>query len=470
MKKTTNSFGRRHFLKSSALTGAFLGLSSGVLNANNKGLIEEKLERNTQAPAQKGRSVMGLKVPPIEQLKVAFIGVGNRGTSHVKRMSALYPKAKVMAVCDIRNDKAKASAAILKKSGQKVDVYSGKEEAWKEMVSRDDIDLVVISTPWEDHASMAVYSMQKGKHVAVEVPLAYTLEDCWKIVDTAEEMQKNCIMLENVCYGNEELWVLNMVNEGVFGTLTYAEAAYIHNLKEGLFDDKYYEKWRIGHHLTTDANLYPTHGLGPVAQYFGIGRGDRFDRLVSMSSLQASLTEFSRNVDRTNRYYDRDDFAHGDMNNSLIKTHKGRSILLQHDVVTPRPYSRINALAGTDGYHEGYPSRLSLRNDDEGHDWLSESDYNELRDRYNHPIWEELKEEIAKNNGHGGMDFVMTYRMVDAFNKGLPLDMDVYDGLDWSVVTPLSATSVQLGSIPVKFPDFTRNKWKEKRVLEILKK
>ncbi|XOV93572.1 MAG: Gfo/Idh/MocA family protein [Bacteroidota bacterium] len=465
MQKPDNNFNRRNFLKSSALTGAFLGILPGTLHADDKGLIREELDKRLQPGPAKGDSVQGLKVAPIDQLRVAFIGTGNRGSSHVRRMAALHPKAKVVAICDIREKKAKASADFMKEKGQKVDIYYGKEEGWKEMVKRDDIDLVLIATPWENHAPMAIYSMQQGKHVACEVPLALTLEDCWKVVDTAEQTQRNCMMLENVCYGDEELWVLNMVNEGLFGTLTYAEASYIHHLTPGLFDDKYYKKWRIGHHLVSNANLYPTHGLGPVAQYLGIGRGDRFDHLVSMASLQASLSEYSKTVDPGNPYYNRTDFAHGDMNNSLIKTDKGRTVLVQHDVVTPRPYSRINALAGTKGYHEGYPSRLSLG----GHEWMNEDEYNAMREKYKHPIWDELKEEIAQNGGHGGMDFVMTYRMVDAYNKGLPLDMDVYDGMDWSVVTPLSATSIELGSVPVKFPDFTRNHWESKRVLEILK-
>jgi predicted dehydrogenase len=463
-----NNIDRRNFIKTSALTGAFLGLSAADLHSKDKLHLQEELERISQPTKAKGKSVMGLKVDPIEQVKVAIIGVGNRGSGHVRTVHALYPKVKVMAICDIREEKARKSADYLAEKGQKVDVYSGKEESWKEMVKRDDIDLVIIASPWEDHAPMSIYSMLQGKHVACEVPAAYTLEDCWKLVDTAEETQRNFMMLENVCYGDEELWILNMVNEGVFGTLTYAEAAYIHSMRGGLFNDKYTDKWRIRHHIASNANLYPTHGLGPVAQYLGIGRGDRFDHLVSMSSPEASLSEHSRSVEPGNEFYNHTDFAHGDMNNSLIKTHQGRTVLLQHDVVTPRPYSRINALAGTSGYHEGYPSRLSLK-EKGGHEWLSEEDYNEMRDRFRHPIWEKLKNEIAKNEGHGGMDFVMMYRLIDNLNKGISLDMDVYDGVDWSVVTPLSATSVQLGSMPVKFPDFTRGRWKDKRVLEMLK-
>jgi hypothetical protein len=274
--------------------------------------------------------------------------------------------------------------------------------------------------------------------------------------------------MENVCYGDEELWILNMVNQGVFGTLTYAEAAYIHDLRNLMFSkDGYYNQWRIRHHIAQDGNLYPTHGLGPVAQYLGIGRGDRFDKIVSMSSLQAGLSEYSKGVSGDNEFFNRNDFMHGDMNNSLIKTAKGRTILVQHDVVTPRPYSRINALAGTMAYHEGYPSRLSMETKG-GHKWLDEEGYAEMRDKYKHPIWNKLKKEIEENGGHGGMDFVQIYRLIDCLNRGLPLDMDVYDAADWSVVVPLSKLSVELGSVPVEFPDFIRGGWKQSRELGIM--
>ena len=460
--------GRRKFLKTSALSGAFLGLAPAV--GYSKETIQEQLEKRIQAPKAKGKSVIGLKVDPIEQVRVAFIGVGNRGTGHVRNINALHPKAKIVAICDVRRNLAQNSIDYLKKNGQKkVDIYTDSEDAWKTMLQRDDIDLVIISTPWKQHVPMSVYAMEQGRHVALEVPAAYTLEGCWKLVNTAEETQRNCMMMENVCYGDEELWVLNMANQGVFGDLTYAEAAYIHDLRYQILGNSYYKNWRAKHHIESDGNLYPTHGLGPVAQYLGIGRGDRFDHLVSMSSPEAGLTKYANEKsDPNHEYYKHTEFAHGDMNNALIKTHKGRTILLQHDVVTPRPYSRINALAGTKGYHEGYPSRLAL--DEKGaHNWLSEADLKEMKEQYRHSIWNTLKTQIEKYGGHGGMDFIMIYRLIDNLNKGIPLDMDVYDGVDWSVVTPLSVTSVALGSIPVKFPDFTRGKWKENRKLEILK-
>lgn len=456
-----NKQNRRKFLKLSALSGAFLGLP--LVDAYSRDQIEKKLDAITASRPAQGTSVMGLRVEPIEQVKVAFIGLGNRGPGHLKHVAALHPKAKITAICDIRPERTENAQKLLKERGQQAAVYTGKADAWKEMVQRDDIDLVIIATPWDDHAPMAAYSMEQGKHVAVEVPLVSSLEDCWKMVDTAEATQRNCMMMENVCYGDEELWILNMVDQGVFGTLTYAEAAYIHDLRGQMFSKTgYYNMWRLRHHVRQDGNLYPTHGLGPVAQYMGIERGDRFDHMVSMSSLEAALSEHSLTVESDNEFYNRRDFMHGDMSNTLIKTAKGRTILMQHDVVTPRPYNRINALAGTKGYHEGYPSRLSLE-EKGGHQWLNEEDYKEMREKYRHPIWDNLKEEIARNGGHGGMDFVQIYRLIDCLHRGLPLDMDVYDGVDWSVVTPLSKLSVELGSAPLQFPDFTRGKWQGER-------
>lgn len=466
-----NNFTRRNFIKLSALTSAFLGFTGYPVNTAREKILE-KIESISLAPARKGKSVIGLTAPPIKQVRVGFIGLGNRGHDHVMLVDALAPdKALVTAICDVVESKAQKVLDGLKQSGhgQTPAVYAGKLDSWREMLKRDDIDLVIISTPWSDHSSMCVETMQSGKHAAVEVPAAYTLNDLWKLVDTSEETQKNCMMMENVCYGDEELWVLNMAQQGVFGTLTYAECAYIHNLRELLFSPTYYyDMWRIRHHMKYDGNLYPTHGLGPVAQYMDINRGDHFDTLVSMSSLQASLDEYAETIESTNEFYTKKGFKHGDMNNSLIRTAKGRMILVQHDVATPRPYNRINALAGTRGYHEGYPSRLALVDVEKGHEWMSETDYNTYKEKYQHPLWNKLKTGIEKYGGHGGMDFVMIYRMIDCLNNGWFLDQDVYDAASWSVVTPLSATSIDLGNMAVKFPDFTRGKADEIRKLGIL--
>lgn len=463
------AFKRRSFLKASALTGLASAIPGWLFgkSRNQEERIREHLERLAAPRPAQGESVIGLRVNAIPQVRVGIIGLGNRGSGITRLVDAVYPdKARITALCDVRKEKVDAAMASLKENGQKPATYSGNLDGWKEMVRRDDIDLVIICTPWELHTPMAVEAMRQGKHVAVEVPAALTIEECWQLVDTAEQTQRNCMMMENVCYGDEELWVLNMAKQGVFGELTYGEAAYIHDLRNQLFSETYYYKqWRVRHHETHDGNLYPTHGLGPVAQYMDIDRGDRFDHLVSMSTKQANLSAYTQRLDALNEFYNKRNFKHGDMNSSLIRTHLGRTILVQHDVVTPRPYSRINALAGTKGYHEGYPSRLAI--DGSSHEWLKEEEYKAYRERYRHPIWDKLKGGIEKYGGHGGMDFVMIYRLIDCLNHGWPLDMDVYDAASWSAVTPLSGISVDLGSIPVKFPDFTRGRWEKERSLGI---
>lgn len=462
-----NFLKRRNFIKSSAFLGSLLGFPA---IANAKSTIEEKIENAPLSLSKGGKSVIGLKVAPIPQVRVAFIGVGNRGSGHVRLVHACGNKAKIVAICDVQERYTKRSKDWLEGKGvTDVKYYSGNLEAWKEMCRRDDIDLVIISTPWEDHVPMSVYAMEQGKHVAVEVPAAYTVEDCWKLVNTAEKTQRNCIMMENVCYGDEELWLLNMAHQGVFGTLTYAECGYVHDLRELLFSKtEYYNMWRIRHNMQRDGNLYPTHGLGPVAQYMDIDRGDRFNHLVSMSSMEASLSEDSNSMtDETNEFHGKTGFKHGDMNNTLIKTAKGRTILLQHDVVTARPYSRINMLAGTKAFHKGYPSQFTMKGKN-SHSFMKKDEYDALREKYKHPIWAKMKEEIEKNGGHGGMDFVMIYRLIDCFNRGEALDMDVYDAASWSVVTPLSELSIKGGNKPVKFPDFTGGRWQESRTLGML--
>ncbi len=461
MKSKNN---RRSFLKLSSTAAAFFGLGHSAMSPLEKLISLE--ERMSNRPAEQ-LSVINLKKPPISTVKVAMLGLGNRGTGQAKLVNALFPdKAQITAICDLQEKQVEKTLTHLKEKGQNPATYSGSEDAWKEMVQRDDIDLVIICTPWKEHVPMALYCMDQGKHVAVEVPAAWTLDECWALVNKAEETQLNCMMLENVCYGEEELWVLNMVQQGVFGTLTYGEAAYIHNLRDSLLGDQhYYNNWRMKANMEQDGNLYPTHGLGPVAQYMDINRGDKFEKLVSMSSLEASLSEITPTLDPNHPFYQEDDIAHGDMNNTLIKTAKGRTILVQHDVVSPRPYSRINALAGTKAYHEGYPSRLSVAG--EGHEWLDPDAFQEYKIKYRHPIWAKLEDGIKEHGGHGGMDFVQIYRLIDCLNNGWPLDMDVYDAASWSSLIPLTKLSIELGNIPVQVPDFTRGAWDQQRALGI---
>lgn len=462
---------RREFLRKAGIAGGFLGLA---LSANAGEAVAQARELLAAVPDAKGRSVMGLTQAPVAQVRVAMLGLGMRGYSQLQLLSKL-PRDKydIVALCDIRGPKAQKAAEYARGEGFKPTVYAGEKNIWQAMLRRGDIDLVIISTPWEDHVPMGLYAMRQGVNVALEVPAAYTLKDCWALVDTAEETRRNCMMLENVCYGEEELWLLNMVAQGVFGDLTHAEAAYIHQLRELLFDSEgYYDYWRLKTHKQYGGNLYPTHGLGPVAQYLDILRGDTFDYLVSMSSPEASLSAHAKTVKPGHPFHNATGFAHGDISSQLIKTAQGRTILLQHDVVTPRPYSRINALGGTRAFHSGYPSRIAApeyaAGSDGGHGWLSSGDYQKLRNRFQHPLWRSKGHAASSAGGHGGMDYLMLYRLIDNMNKGAPWDMDVYDGVTWSVVTPLSQLSEQQGSTPMRFPDFSRGKWRERRKLPIM--
>ena len=316
---------------------------------------------------------------------------------------------------------------------------------------------------------MSIHAMEMGKHVACEVPIASTLEDCWKLIEVSERTKKHLIMMENCNYNEEELWILNMTQEGVFGDITHAEGSYLHDLRALLLDSKYYEgQWRLKEHIDRNGNFYTTHGLGPIAFYLNIGRGDNFSHLTSMSSRELNL---KLALKKTNHH--ETSYKCGDMNNTLIKTYKGKTILLQFDVHTGRPYSRINKLVGTKAVHDGYPSRLYIDSENPkywGHSWLGKEDYNFYKNKYQHPIIKKLKS-ISNNfkQGHGGMDFIMIYRLIRCLNLGIPLDINLYDSVMWSAITPLSELSVATNSNTVKIPDFTNGKWKKNSSLEIMR-
>jgi hypothetical protein len=367
----------------------------------------------------------------------------------------------VTALCDLVQDKVLKARDLVEKAGQKTpEVIFGSERGFEKLCQRDDIDLVVIATPWTLHVPMALAAMENSKHVAVEVPAAVTLKGCWELVDAAEESRRHCIMLENCCYGYNEMMVLNMVRAGLFGELTHGAAAYNHDLRQILFSQEGEGQWRRFEHLNRNGNLYPTHGLGPVANYMKINRGDRFVSLVSMSSPARSLRAF-----RSQHLPDDDPrmkevYKCGDLNTSLIKTLNGLVITLEHNVSTPQPYDRINLIAGTKGIFRDYPPRIFFDGQGGRDEWSTIDKYKE---QYEHALWKQEGELARKLGGHGGMDFIMCYRLIQCMREGLPPDMDVYDAAAWSAPAPLSEMSVAKGSSPMSFPDFTRGQWKEPR-------
>ena len=388
--------------------------------------------------------------------RIGIIGVGGRGTSLLENL--LGANARVLAICDVIPEKANHAMGLVEKSGQKApQCYTEGDHAFEKLVARDDLDLVIIATPWNWHVEMAVAGMTHGKHVATEVPAAQTLEECWRLVSTSEKTRRHCTMLENCCYGYNETLILRMAHDGQFGDLLYGEGAYLHDLRAEMFSGKGEGLWRLDYHTKRDGNLYPTHGLGPVANYMGIQRGDRFDYMVSMSSPQRGLDLYrQQHIDKSNSYW-KDHFITGDLNTSLIKTANGLTITLKHDVSNPQPYSRINKIAGTKGIFTDYPPRIYFDGEDK-EEWGSIDAWS----RYQHPLWKEEGEIAKKIGGHGGMDFIMLYRLLQCMKEGLPPDMDVYDAAAWSAPGPLSTLSLQHGSAPVKFPDFTRSHWKDR--------
>jgi predicted dehydrogenase len=403
---------------------------------------------------------------------MAFIGVGSRGTETLRRF--LFQKGvEVVAICDVDTSYIRRNQATLARNGRPAAVAYTGEEDWKKVCERDDIDLVYTATPWFLHAPIAIYAMEQGKHVVTELPLAVTIEECWDIVNTAERTRRHCMLLEQTPYDWFDLATLNMAQQGLFGEIVHVEGAYIHDLRRYNFGDRsagerpsYWNFWRLKENTARDGSLYPMHGLGPVAQILNLGRGDKMDYLVSMSSNQYNMTAFAKAKYGENSEQARREYKKGDINSTLIKTAKGRSMLIQHDVSSPRPYDRLHTVSGTKGFAKKYPVR-QLAFDEEssrGARHAKALNREEMADKlkeYEYPFITEIREFAEKMGGHGGMDFIMEYRLIKCLQKGLPLDMDVYDGVSWSAVIPLSAFSIANGSYPVKIPDFTRGSWQK---------
>ncbi len=442
---TNNELSRRHFMKLSATTG--LGAAIGGIALSSCATTGRKL-----GPAP----IEPLRVPPIDPIRIGFVGVGMQGSSHVKNFLNI-DGVEIKAICDIIEGKVTRMQNLVVEAGfPKPKGYSRGEYDFKRMCAEEYLDLVFTSTPWEWHVPVSVAAMENDKHTATEVPAAVTIDECWQLVETAEKYNKHCVMMENCCYGRTEMTILNMVRQGIFGELIHAECGYNHDLRHYKIGDLYEGQWRIYHSIKRNGNLYPTHGLGPVAQCMNINRGDQFEYLVSMSSISRGLNLYAAEKLGPDHKFAKIKYALGDVNVSLIKTVKGLTITLYHDTNLPRPYSRINLIQGTRGIHQGYPDRIHIEDRSPAHQWEPLENYYE---EYEHPIWKALREK-SKGAGHGGMDYIEDYRLVECLRNGLPLDMSVYDAAAWSVVSELSERSVKNKSRPMDFPDFTRGRWK----------
>ncbi len=426
-------------------------------------------------PRRRGQSVVGLRAPKLAVVRCGLIGLGARGSTTLPEL-LLLAGCEVRAVCDPHAPSLQHGLAMFEKFGKPAPVaYGDGPEAYKKMLERDDLDAVFICTPWRDHTPMAVATMRAGKHAFVEVPAAVTVEECWQLVDTAEETQRHCMMMENVCYGREELMVLRMCRAGVFGELIHGEAAYLHDLRSQSKEIEHGTgSWRIREHELRDGNIYSTHGLGPVAQYLSVNRGDRFARIVSFSSPAPGLPAYTEKNFPPGHPRRTANYICGDINSSIIKTARGRTILLQHGTTSPRPYSRHNLIQGTRGLFSGFPNRIYLEGRSPKEDTWEDTkeDLAKYYAEFDHPLWQKV-DEVARNlgpaaRGHGGMDFVMRWRIIECLRQGLPLDQDVYDAAAWTAVGPLSEISVAQDGMPQAIPDFTRGAWETTAPLGIV--
>jgi hypothetical protein len=438
---------------------------------------------NSSTPARPaGQSdMLGFAADPIPVVRVGFIGLGMRGTGAVGRYVNI-DGVEIKALCDMEQYNLDRSQRTLAGAGlPAAEEYLG-EDAWKQLCERDDIDIVYICTDWKNHTPMAVYAMEHGKHVAIEVPAATTLEECWQLVDTSEKTRRHCMMLENCCYDFFELATLNMAQQGVFGEVVHVEGAYIHDLRAMNFANRlsegssynpgqgeeqklpglsgYYDHWRLKFNEQHTGNVYPTHGLGPVCQVLNIHRGDRMEYLVSMSTDQFGMTDYAKEKYGNSSPEAAQTYKMGDMNTTLIRTAKGKTMMIQHDVTSPRPYSRIHMISGTKGFAEKFPV-YQIALEPNAHGTLPGSIIDSLLNAYEYPFVTEIKDKARQVGGHGGMDFIMDYRLVYCLHNGLPLDQDVYDAAEWSCLVELAEQSVLAGGKPVAIPDFTRGSWQK---------
>lgn len=391
-----------------------------------------------------------LRCEPLEVVRIGFVGLGVRAKRAVERMMHI-EHTEIIAICDLVQSNIHDAQRIISDNHGKTTVTYSDTDGWKRVCEHPDIDLVYICTDWLSHAEISLYAMECGKHVAVEVPAATTLTDCWKLVDTAEKKRRHCIMLENCCYDEFELTLLNMVHNGLLGEIIHAEGSYLHDLRERISSNdeggRKWSNWQVefmNHHI---GNPYPTHGLGPVALAMGIHRGDRMKQLVSVSSKCIRSGE-SRNS------------LAGNMNSSIITTEKGHTISVQHCIALPHPYSRSFLLNGTKGVAQKYPLPY-MALDPEGDRMICGEELSPILQKYTHPFVKQYKEFGEQLCGRRWIDYAMDSRLIYCLHNGLPLDMDVYDAAEWSCLVELTNQSVAADGMPIEIPDFTRGRWQK---------
>ncbi|MBR9997557.1 MAG: Gfo/Idh/MocA family oxidoreductase [Cyclobacteriaceae bacterium] len=464
---------RRDFLKKTGITGAgFVGVSLAACNSQ-----PESSDPFPQTYRQKF-NMSGYAAPKLDVVRIGIVGLGNRGTGTVRRLAGI-EGVEIRALCDLEPDRVQRSADNIKHLGHKPDFYSGHEDEWKKMVERNDLDLIAIVTPWHLHTPMCVYAMENDKHAYTELPAATTMEECWQLVETSERTRKHCVQMSGSCMGGTAAVILNMAREGFFGELIHGEGCYIHTLLEFyLFDkDMYHNMWRLKANIGKNGNLYPNHGIVPIMQLMDINYGDRMDYCCSISSddflMNKTAKRLAEEDDFWNEYVDRD--FRGNMNVTTIKTVKGRTIVLNHDVTSPRPRGR-RLLSGTKALYHSSPDRISTDQNHTGwghYEWISDEEFNDLMEKYSPEMNKRFDEMTsqAKQLDKSGHSYYETspvdWRLIDCLRNGLPVDMDVYQAATSSALTPLSIWSVKNRAF-VNVPDFTDGAWQtNQRTLDI---
>lgn len=439
---------RRKFIKSSALIGASTALySSKLFDSKNND----------------------------KKLRLGIIGTGLRG-QWMTHLCLLRNDVEIKAICDIDYEMINKTLNLIKDAGAfPPDVYKNGDHDFLNLVKRDDIDAVYIATPWEWHHPMAIAAMDEGKHVGTECPAALTVSEIWDLVNTSERSNRHCMLMENVCYRRDVMAVLNMVRQGLFGELLHCQGGYQHDLREVKFNDGkqpygggvefnssgYSEsKWRTQHSIDRNGDLYPTHGVGPISTMLDINRGNRFSHITSTSSQSRGLNKHIINNGGRDHPSANIEFKLGDIVTSVIKCENGETVVLSHDTSSPRPYSLNFRVQGTEGIWMVDNNSIYIENiSKDEHRWESDEEY---LLKYDHPLWRKFEKQAA-GSGHGGMDFFILNAFVESLKRGLRPPIDVYDAASMSVISPLSEKSIRLGSAPVKFPDFTRGKWKSNK-------
>jgi len=448
----SNQLNRRNFLKKTTQAGLGIALGGAALNSSATELL----------PALEAYPY---KLPKLDKVRMGIIGVGGMGTAHYNNFLKI-KDCKIVAVCDIVESRVERAQNMSVEAGFKKPVgYSNGEYDYQNLCKRDDIDLVYIVTPWRWHVPMCLEAMDNGKHAATEVPAALTINECWQLIEKSENTGKHCIMMENCNYDRVEMMILNMVKQGVFGELLHARCGYLHDLRAVKHDMNGEGVWRREWSMKRNADLYPTHGLGPVAQCMDINRGNYIDYLVSFSTKSKGLHKYAVEHFGADSPQAQEEFLLGDVVSTLIKTKNGETILVTHDTSGPRPYSRDILVQGTDGIARKYPTpKVHIEGRTEGHSW---EDFKDYKEEYDHPLWKQLEKD-AKGAGHGGMDYLEDFRLINAIKNGIEPDMDVYDAAVLSAIIELSEKSIASGGWPMPFPDFTRGMWKTKRELPVM--